>query len=84
MTIQQRLYAFIIIVVAGLVSIAGVGISQMAKVYDSTNYTNVNTVPSLLTLADAAGSAAQLRTQLWQHMALNDPEKRAVLSGAMD
>lgn len=84
MTIQQRLYAFIVIVVAGLVSIAGVGISQMAKVYDSTNYTNVNTVPSLLTLADAAGSAAQLRTQLWQYMALNDPEKRAVLSGPMD
>ena len=56
----------------------------MAKVYDSTNYTNVNTVPSLLVLAEAAGSTAQLRTQLWQYMALNDPEKRVVLSKAMD
>ena len=84
MTIQQRLYAFIVIVVAGLVSIAAVGISQMAKVYDSTNYTNVNTVPSLLALTEAAGSAAQLRTQLWQYIALNDPEKRAVLSRDMD
>src|SRR5471030_2495753 len=83
MTIAQRLYALIFAVVVGLVSLAGLGIYQMAQVYAGANYANINTVPSLLALDDAFRAAAQLRVQVWQYMALKDAPKRSDMTTAM-
>jgi len=83
MTIAQRLYALIFAVVVGLVSLAGLGIYQMAQVYAGANYANINTVPSLLALDDAFRAAAQLRVQVWQYMALKDAAKRSDMTTAM-
>jgi methyl-accepting chemotaxis protein len=84
MTIERRLYVFIFIAVLGVIALSGLGYSQIARVYERANYGNVNTVPSLLNLADASSAAAQLRTQLWQYMALRDPAKRDTLATAME
>src|SRR5471030_1791558 len=83
MTIAQRLYALIFSVVVGLVSLAGLGIYQMAKVYAGANYANINTVPSLLALDEAFGSVSRLRVQIWQYIALKDPGTKAEMETAM-
>src|SRR5471032_340149 len=83
MTIAQRLYTLIFSVVVGLVSLAGLGIYQMAKVYAGANYANINTVPSLLALDDAFGSVARLRVQIWQYIALKDPGTKAEMETTM-
>ncbi|MBA5689991.1 methyl-accepting chemotaxis protein [Rugamonas apoptosis] len=83
MTIAQRLYALIFAVVVGMAGLAGLGIYQMAKVYDGANYANINTVPSLLALDEAFMAVAQLRVQVWQYMALKDASKRSEMVTAM-
>ncbi len=84
MTIAQRLYALIFAVVVGLVSLAGLGIFQMAKVYAGANYANINTVPSLLTLDEAFDSVARLRVQIWQYIALKDAAMKAEVENSMN
>jgi len=83
MTIAQRLYTLIFAVVVGLVSLAGLGIYQMAKVYAGANYANINTVPSLLALDEAFGSVSRLRVQIWQYIALKDPGTKAEMETTM-
>ncbi|MBJ7312780.1 methyl-accepting chemotaxis protein [Rugamonas sp. CCM 8940] len=83
MTIAKRLYILIITVVIGLAAMAGLGMYQMNVVYNGANFANINTVPSLLTLDEAFVAVAQLRTQVWQYMALSDPAKKAEMSKAM-
>ena len=61
MTIAQRLYGLIFVAVLGLVLLAAAGMYQMDKVYTATNFTNVNTVPSILTLDEAARPINLLR-----------------------
>jgi len=83
MTIAYRLYLLIFCTVLGLSSLAGVGMYQMDKVYTTTNFANVNVIPSLLDLDDAFRSSAKLRTLLWQFMAVVDPDKKAALGEKM-
>ncbi|WP_426088275.1 methyl-accepting chemotaxis protein [Janthinobacterium sp. PSPC1-1] len=79
MTIAQRLYALILSVVLGLAALTGFSIYQMDRVYTAAGYATVNTVPSLLTLNTAFVSFAQMRTQVWQHLAAKDPAVRGQL-----
>jgi methyl-accepting chemotaxis protein len=83
MTIAKRLYILIATVVIGLAALAGLNMYQMNVVYTGANFANVNTVPSLLTLDQAFVAVAQLRTQVWQYMALSDPAKRAEMAKSM-
>jgi len=84
MTVAQRLYVLIFSAAVGLVSLAGLGMVQMGKVYTTTNVTNVNIIPSLLALDDAFKAYSQLRTQTWQYMALTEVDKRAAMAQAMN
>jgi len=83
MTIAQRLYLLIFTAIVGLASLAGLGLLQIEKVFTVTNFTNVNTVPSLLALDEAFIPAAVLRVQVWQYLALSDAEKKSGLANAM-
>jgi methyl-accepting chemotaxis protein len=83
MTIAQRLYLLIFAVVVGLASLAGLGMYQMAKVYEGANYANINTVPSLLVLDEAFGSVARIRVQIWQYITQKDPTIRTDTDKAM-
>jgi hypothetical protein len=48
------------------------------------NYANVNTVPSLLALADAMSAASQLRAQVWQHIAIKDISSKIDIARTMN
>ncbi len=83
MTVVQRLSILIAAVVLGLCTLAGVGVYQTDKVYNTTNYTNVNVVPSVLLLDKGFSSLALLRTQLWQYITLTDAARMAEWEGKM-
>jgi methyl-accepting chemotaxis protein len=77
MTLKQRLTILVSTAMVGLAIVAVLGIVQMSRVYTATNYTNINTVPSLLTLDTAFKQLALARTQTWQALAIKDPVKAA-------
>ena len=83
MTIAKRLYALILSVVLGLAALTGFSIYEMDRVYTAASYASANTVPSLLTLNTAFVSFAQMRTQVWQHLAAKDPAMRSQLETSM-
>jgi methyl-accepting chemotaxis protein len=77
MTVKQRLTMLISTAALGLCLVAGLGLFQIGRVYESANFTNVNVVPSLLTLDSAFRSMSGLRTQAWQHFCAKDAAKKA-------
>ncbi|MBC3933976.1 MCP four helix bundle domain-containing protein [Undibacterium sp. CY7W] len=79
MSIAKRLYLLIGIFSLVLVAVSGYGIMQMNKIYTAANFSNMNTVPSLLELGISFRYAAQTRAQMWQHITLEDAEKKAAI-----
>jgi methyl-accepting chemotaxis protein len=84
MTIAQRMYLQIFAAVVGLASLAGFGIVQMDKVYTAADYANINTVPSLLVLDEAARPFSRICAQTWQYMLVTDPARKADLTLKMN
>jgi methyl-accepting chemotaxis protein len=80
MTIAQRLYLQITITVLALAGLVGFGMYQMGRVYDNTNYTNVNVIPSLLVLNEAYRGYSQMRVGVWQYLISTKPDVRADLA----
>ncbi|MFC0348631.1 methyl-accepting chemotaxis protein [Undibacterium danionis] len=84
MTIVKRLYLLLAVVLIAIMSLIGVSISQIHKVFEITNYTNENTVPSMLDLGVIKSGTAQIRLLSWQFLAANDPNKKAELKKKID
>ena len=77
MTITQRFNSLLLGAFLCLSALAGLFIFEMGRVYDSTNFANVNIVPSILTLDDATRNFGRLRVRLYRHLLSGDPAKRA-------
>jgi methyl-accepting chemotaxis protein len=77
MTIAQRLYLLIAAAAVGLIALAGINLYQMGKVYEATNFANVNTVPSLIVLDRASQEFGRLRVRLYRHVLNSDQSKMA-------
>jgi methyl-accepting chemotaxis protein len=56
----------------GIVLLAAMGLTQMSRVFETTNYANINVVPSIQTLDKAFAPMAASRTQMWQHITASD------------
>jgi methyl-accepting chemotaxis protein len=53
MTVSKKMLSLILSAAFGIILLAIVGLTQMSRVYETTNYANVNVVPSVLTLDEA-------------------------------
>jgi methyl-accepting chemotaxis protein len=84
MTIARRLYALIFLAAVGLVTLSGISVYQIGKVYTAANFANVNVVPSLLDLGIASRMFARFRLQMQQYSAIKDASKRAEAHSAID
>jgi methyl-accepting chemotaxis protein len=79
MTVAQRLYLLVFSAALGLVSLAGLGYFQINKVFEAVNYSNVNTVPSLLGLGAIRAPYNNLRAQTLTHViASSESEMREI------
>src|SRR5471032_173032 len=83
MTIAQRLYLIIFANVVGLISLAGLGVIQIDKVYTGANYATVNTLPSILVLDIAFTASSQIRSETWEYLALRDRAQKDALAQKM-
>ncbi len=77
MTVIRKMIVLLTAAALGILILGGTGLYQMKRIYEVTNYTNANTVPSILVIDEAAVPAAALRTQVWQHMAQSDSGRMA-------
>ena len=73
------MYLLIFAASIGLVSLAGIGQYQMSRVYDITNFANVNAVPNVQLLDEALAHFEKLNGLIWQHMASTDNDKMVVI-----
>lgn len=83
MSVTRKMFLLVMSVLLGILILAGTGQYQMTKVYDSANYSNVNVVPSLVQLDKAYAPLANLRVQLWQHIAMQDVNQKVALEDQM-
>ncbi|MGE5490444.1 MAG: methyl-accepting chemotaxis protein [Actinomycetota bacterium] len=83
MTVVKRMYLLAGAALLGIALLTGLGQQQMNKIYDTTNYSNINTVPSLTTLNHAVFPLALNRILIWQHIALTDEGKKGELEQKM-
>lgn len=79
MTVTKKMIFLVLSAAFGIILLAILGLTQMNRVYQSANYGNINTVPSVLTLDQAFSPMAAMRTQLWQHIAASDDKIMATI-----
>ena len=72
MSMTKRMYMLILAAAIGLLSVAGIGFYKINQVYEITNYTNVNSVPSVKLLDEALAHFEKMNGLIWQHMASSE------------
>ena len=77
MTLKQRLILLICSAALGLIVLAGLSAYQIERVFKITNYSNVNSLPSVQVLQEAYVPLASMRAQVWQHITLEDKGRMA-------
>lgn len=75
MTILQRLSLLVGIAFVGLMALAGNGIYQIGNVFEKANFSNINTVPSMLVLGETSKRFGQLRVRVYRHVLNTDATK---------
>jgi len=76
MKIAHKMAGLVLSALAGILLLVGIGRYETGRVYESANYANVNTVPSVLLLGETLAAVGLLRTALWQHLGANTDEQR--------
>lgn len=72
LTVAQKFILLVLSAVIGIAVLAGVARVQMNRVYDGANFANVNVVPSILLIAEAADASANIRVRTWRRIADNN------------
>ena len=74
MTISKRLILLASIAILAMLSIAGMGLTQMQRVYDQTNISNENIIPGMKLLAQARFQFMVMRIRVNRHIMGTDPQ----------
>ncbi len=77
MTIAHRLQALVGAALVSLIVLAGISYQQMSQVYEQTNYSSVNVVPSIEILNKVAIEFGLLRVRVYRHGLATDAEVMA-------
>ena len=77
MTIVTKMILLVTAAVLGLVGLAWLGQDKMGEVYEKANYGNINVVPSMQVLDEAAVSFGRLRVRVYRHVLNTDASKMA-------
>ena len=76
LTVAKRLTILVASAALGLFCVAGLGIDQIKRVYDSAGYASVNTVPSFVALDNAQETFGTMRVLAYQHLLTSDAAKK--------
>jgi methyl-accepting chemotaxis protein len=76
MSISQRLYLLVGTALMSLLVLTAINHVQMNQVYEETNFSNINVVPSIEILNKVITEFGRLRVRVYRH-ALANPEDKA-------
>ena len=77
MTISQRLMLLVGAAITSLLALTGINYQQMNRVYDATNFANINVVPSIELLNTVAIEFGRARVSVHRHVLSTDPAEKA-------
>jgi methyl-accepting chemotaxis protein len=83
LSVTQKMLALAGAALAGIVLLAGLSQYQMEEVYDSANYSTINTVPSLVVLDKLRDSFLRMRIRVNQHVLNTDEKKLGEIDNAI-
>ncbi|MFZ4538843.1 response regulator [Propionivibrio sp.] len=83
MTITQRFNSILLAFVVALSALAGILAYEMERVYDSTNFANVNVIPSMLILDDKVREFGQLRVLIYRHALADDSAQKQAIENTI-
>ncbi|MDD5227591.1 MAG: methyl-accepting chemotaxis protein, partial [Methylococcales bacterium] len=73
MTVSKKMMLLIASAILGMIGLSWVGQNRMDVVYEKTNFANVNSVPSIVTMSKAGESLGRLRVRVYRHVLNTDP-----------
>jgi methyl-accepting chemotaxis protein len=68
MSISKQLMTMLAIAILGIIAVFSIGINKMELVYEKTNTCNVNSLPSVLVMADLQKNMYRIRLAVMQHL----------------
>ena len=77
LTVAKKMALLAATALLGIVLLAGLGQYQMSKVYESANYGNINSVPSILIMDRMSADFGDVRLATAKHMLNTDSAKIA-------
>ncbi|ACT51945.1 HAMP domain-containing methyl-accepting chemotaxis protein [Methylovorus glucosotrophus] len=77
MTVAKKMSLLVIVALIGLITLAWLGQNRMDYVFDATNVSNVNSIPSIVTLSRANENFGYLRARAYRHALMTDDAKMA-------
>jgi methyl-accepting chemotaxis protein len=83
MTVSKKMSLLVLSALIGILLLGVISHHQIGKVYERANFANVNTVPSIRDIDRAYTAVADLRTDVWRHIALNDHATIAEMEAKM-
>jgi len=72
LTIAKKMALLIGSALLGILLLTGIGQQQMNKVFDATNYGNINSIPSLKILSTALEEFGRIRVRAYRHILSTD------------
>ncbi|WP_085316618.1 methyl-accepting chemotaxis protein [Derxia lacustris] len=77
LTVTQKFMLLILSALFGIGTLSALALRQMEKVYDAASYSTINTVPSLINLAEISVTVSRVRVMTWRLLAsVNGDERR--------
>ncbi|HEX8963601.1 MAG TPA: methyl-accepting chemotaxis protein [Rhodocyclaceae bacterium] len=77
MTVTKKMLLLVFSALLGIATLAGVAMMEMGKVFETTNFANVNTVPALVYLDNARENFMHIRVRVLQHTMATSDEQMA-------
>ncbi len=75
LTVAKKMTGLVLISILGLVGLAAISQYQLHTVFDKTNYTNQNSLPSIMKMAEIRYKFNVLRVRVSNHTMITQPEK---------
>ncbi|HEX7763759.1 MAG TPA: methyl-accepting chemotaxis protein [Cellvibrio sp.] len=84
MTVAQKMSLLVVAALVGVVLLAGTAQVQINKVFEQTNYSNVNVIPSLAVLSKIQDNLYRVRIRLDRHVINTDSSQFERLEKSMN
>ncbi len=75
MTVAKKMALLICAALLGILTLMISNLLQMGQVFDKANYSNINSIPSLVDLNSTMRSFSQVRIRVYRHLLSTDPQK---------